>query len=70
MPKPNARVYMDMGTIESGSMVDEDENGIDDNIDDLRAMRDIMVGQGFVLDDDLMVVTASGWLGSRARLDQ
>lgn len=60
MPKPSTRVYMDMGTIESGSMVDHDENGVDDYIDDLRAMRDLMVGQGFVLDDDLMVVEDEG----------
>lgn len=59
-PKPPARVYMDMGTIESGSMVDEDGNGVDDHIDDLRAMRDVMVGQGFVLDEDLMVVEDEG----------
>jgi len=58
--KPDSKVYMDMGTIESGSMVDEDGNGIDDNIDELRAMRDLMVGQGFVLDDDLMVVEDEG----------
>lgn len=51
---------MDMGTIESGSMQDEDSNGVDDSIDDLRAMRDLMVGQGFVLDDDLMVVEDEG----------
>ncbi|MFH1502741.1 MAG: alpha/beta hydrolase-fold protein [Candidatus Eisenbacteria bacterium] len=59
-PKPASTVYMDMGTIESGSMVDEDGNGVDDYIDDLRAMRDIMVGQGFVLDEDLMVVEDEG----------
>jgi pullulanase len=59
-PKPSAKVYMDMGTIEAGYMVDLDGNGIDDNIDDLRAMRDIMVGQGFVLDVDLMVVEDEG----------
>ena len=46
-PKPPSTVYMDMGTLEGG-------------IDDLRAMRDVMVGQGFVLDDDLMVVEAEG----------
>ncbi len=58
--QPDSRVYMDMGTIESGSMVDDDGNGIDDNIDDLRAMRDVMVGQGFVPGDDLMVVEDEG----------
>ncbi len=59
-PKPPAKVYMDMGTIESGSMQDENNNGVDDSIDDLRAMRDLMVGQGFVLDEDLMVVEDEG----------
>jgi hypothetical protein len=59
-PKPISKVYMDMGTIESGAMVDEDENGVDDHIDDLRAMRDVMVGQGFSLGDDLMVVEDEG----------
>jgi predicted alpha/beta superfamily hydrolase len=59
-PKPPAKVYMDMGTIEAGSMVDENHNGIDDYIEDLRAMRDLMVGQGFVLDEDLMVVEDEG----------
>jgi predicted alpha/beta superfamily hydrolase len=56
--KPAARVYMDMGTLEEDSKVDEDGNGIDDNIDQLRAMRDVMVTQGFVLDMDLKVVEA------------
>ncbi len=60
LPKPQAKIYMDMGTIEAGYMVDEDGNGVDDYIDDLRAMRDVMVGQGFILDDDLMVVEDEG----------
>jgi pullulanase len=46
-PKPASKVYMDMGTLEGG-------------IDDLRAMRDVMVGQGFVLGEDLMVVEDEG----------
>ncbi len=56
--KPAVNVYMDMGTREEGNLVDEDENGTDDYIDDLRAMRDVMVGQGFVIDSDLVVVEA------------
>jgi predicted alpha/beta superfamily hydrolase len=57
--KPAVRVYMDMGTLEEGNLVDEDpQNDIDDNIDQLRAMRDELVGQGFVLDTDLKVVEA------------
>lgn len=59
--KPGARIYMDMGTLEEDSIVDEDpQNGIDDNIDYLRAMRDVMTTQGFVLDTDLKVVEADG----------
>ncbi|MFC1572565.1 alpha/beta hydrolase-fold protein [Candidatus Eisenbacteria bacterium] len=58
--KPPANVYMDMGTLESGVMVDENGNGVDDSIDDLRAMRDLMVSQGFILDQDLMVVEDEG----------
>ena len=49
LPKPPANVYMDMGTLEGG-------------IDDLRAMRDLMVGQGFILGEDLMVVEDEGGL--------
>jgi len=59
-PKPPSDVYMDMGTLESGVMVDEDSNGVDDSIDDLRAMRDLMVSQGFILDQDLLVVEDEG----------
>lgn len=47
--KPAARVWMDMGTAESA-----------ESIPQLRAMRDVMVGQGFVLDQDLKVVEDSG----------
>jgi pullulanase len=55
--RPAVRVYMDMGTLEEGNTVDEDPaNGIDDYIDQLRAMRDELVSQGFVLDADLKVV--------------
>ncbi len=58
--KPAVRVYMDMGTLEDGMTVDEDpRNGIDDNIDQLRAMRAALVEQGFVLDTDLKVVEAA-----------
>jgi predicted alpha/beta superfamily hydrolase len=60
LEKPDVRAYMDMGTLESGVMVDENNNGIDDSIDDLRAMRDVMLSQGFVLDEDLKVVEDEG----------
>jgi pullulanase len=58
--KPESAIYMDMGTTESGSMIDDDGNGVDDSIDSLRAMRDILVGQGFTLGEDLMVVEDEG----------
>jgi pullulanase len=60
-PKPESRVYMDMGTRESGSLVDVNpQNGIDDSIDNLRALRDVLLAQGFALDGDLMVVEDEG----------
>jgi pullulanase len=54
------RVYMDMGTREWGSMRDADNNGVDDAIDDLRVMRRVMLGQGFVEGEDLLVVEDEG----------
>ncbi len=59
-PRPASKVYMDMGTIEAGHTVDGNANGVDDYIDDLRAMRDLMVGQGYTLDADLLVLEAEG----------
>jgi predicted alpha/beta superfamily hydrolase len=59
-PKPPAIVYMDMGTSEGAYARKERGSGDRDSIDDLRAMRDLMVGQGFVLDEDLMVVEDEG----------
>jgi predicted alpha/beta superfamily hydrolase len=47
--RPSSFVWMDMGTAESPSA-----------IDNLRAMRDLMVMQGFVLDLDLKVVEDQG----------
>ena len=65
--KPDSSViYMDMGTIESGSVVDEDNNGLDDNIDHIRALRDVLTGQGFVVDDDLLVVEEEGGMHNEA----
>lgn len=59
--KPSVRIYMDMGTLEEDTTVDEDpQNGIDDNIDYLRAMQDVMEGQGFALGVDFQVVEAEG----------
>lgn len=59
-PKPQSRVYMDMGTLEPGYFLDQDGNGVADAVDELRAMRDVMTGQGFVLDGDLMIVEDEG----------
>lgn len=47
--KPNARVWMDMGTQEST-----------DAITELRLMRDLMLNQGFVIGTDLQVVEDPG----------
>jgi predicted alpha/beta superfamily hydrolase len=55
-----SRVYMDMGTRERRRLVDGDGNDVADEIDVLRALRDVMTGQGFVLGTDLMVVEAEG----------
>jgi len=58
--KPDITIYMDMGTREWGNFKDNDGNEIDDSIDRLRHMRDILVGQGFVVGWDLMVVEGEG----------
>lgn len=54
------RLYQDMGTIETGGTQDGNGNGVDDNIDLLRGMRDIALAQGFVLGDSLLSVEAAG----------
>ena len=54
------RWYQDMGTIEEGTTRDANGNGIDDYIEDLRAMRDVLVGQGLVIDVDLKSIEAAG----------
>lgn len=56
--RPASRIYTDMGTLESGQTQDEDRNGVDDSIDDLRALRSILVEQGFAEGVDLTVVEA------------
>jgi len=58
--KPAVTIYMDMGTREWGNFRDDDGNEIDDSIDRLRRMREILVGQGFVVGWDLMVVEGEG----------
>jgi pullulanase len=57
---------MDMGTRESGTLQDADQNGVDDAIDRLRALRDVMVDQGFVEGGDLMIVEDEGGQHSEA----
>lgn len=59
-PKPAATVYTDMGTRESGVLRDTDGNGVDDSIDDLRALRDLMLAQGFTTGVDLLAVEDPG----------
>lgn len=52
--------YQDMGTIESGSTSDGDGNGVDDSIDDLRAVRQLALSQGFGEGGDFTSVEAAG----------
>lgn len=54
------RIYQDMGTRENGATVDRDGNGVDDFIDDLRAMRDVAIAQGFVEGADFLSVEGAG----------
>jgi hypothetical protein len=53
-------MWADMGTLESGSLVDEDGNGIDDFIDDLRLLKDHLIAKGFVEGEDLVVYEDPG----------
>ncbi|MEM9494085.1 MAG: alpha/beta hydrolase-fold protein, partial [Myxococcota bacterium] len=53
-------VYTDMGTLESGTTEDEDKNGIDDDIDRLRRLRDTLLAQGFVLGQNLLITEDEG----------
>ncbi len=59
-PRLPATIYVDMGTRESGAFRDTDGNGVDDSIDDLRALRDVLLGQGFTAGADLRVVEDPG----------
>jgi predicted alpha/beta superfamily hydrolase len=66
------RFYQDMGTIENGSTVDSNGNGVDDNIDDLRAVKATALAQGFLENVDFKSVEAAGhthseyWWAQRA----
>jgi predicted alpha/beta superfamily hydrolase len=58
-PRPNlARFYQDMGTIEEGAPSDDDGDGIDDYIEDVRSMHAICVDKGFVAGLDLLTIEA------------
>lgn len=59
-PRPQVRLYVDMGTRERGNLQDADSNGIDDAIDDLRALRDALLLRGFTEGGDLRVVEDEG----------
>ncbi len=59
-PKPDAKLYVDMGTREWGEERDGDGDGVDDSIGELRALSDVLVAKGFVLGEDLMVVEDEG----------
>lgn len=53
------RYYQDMGTQESG-FTDNNGNGIDDYIEDLRAMKTVALSQGFIENDDFKSLEAAG----------
>ncbi|MHC5110916.1 MAG: alpha/beta hydrolase-fold protein [Planctomycetota bacterium] len=59
MPENLSRFYQDMGTNEFG-FIDTNNNGVDDFIDDLRAMRDIALAQGFEENENFLSVEAQG----------
>lgn len=55
-PRPAlARYYQDMGSLEFG-FTDADQDGTDDFIEDLRAMRQIALAQGFVEGEDFVSI--------------
>jgi pullulanase len=55
-PRPPVRLYVDMGTREEGNLHDIDRNGVDDAIDDLRALQAALLRRGFTEGADLLVV--------------
>lgn len=64
--RPDLQLYMDMGTRESGSLVDENSNGVDDHIDQLRALQEVLTGMGFVMGEDLLTVEDEGAVHNEA----
>lgn len=59
-PRPDVRLYTDMGSRERGNLKDADGNGTDDSIDELRALRQALVQKGFTEGKDLLVVEDDG----------
>ncbi len=57
---PMVLVYADMGTEEDSGPNDDDGNGIDDNIDQLRRFRDVLLEDGFIAGEDLFIVEDEG----------
>ncbi|HKI84405.1 MAG TPA: alpha/beta hydrolase-fold protein [Candidatus Krumholzibacteria bacterium] len=54
------RFYQDMGTLESGGFEDENNDGVEDSIGRLRAMRDLLVAGGMKEGKNLLSVEAEG----------
>lgn len=59
------RFYHDMGTAEGG-FPDANGNGVNDYVDDLRLVRDVALGQGFLPGVDLKHVEAAGAVHNEA----
>ena len=59
-PGQPGTLYTDMGTREAGNLTDNNRNGTDDAIEDLRRLQLILQGRVFVGGWDLMVVEAEG----------
>jgi predicted alpha/beta superfamily hydrolase len=60
LPKPDCRLYTDMGGLESFQFEDIDMNETDDSLDRLRVLKAVLTGRGFREGHDLMVVEAPG----------
>ena len=59
-PRPQVCLYVDMGSRERGNLQDADGNGVDDAIDDVRALREMLLRRGFTEGADLRVVEDEG----------
>jgi pullulanase len=58
--RPGIRLYVDTGTLEEGRPIDADGNGTDDHVDGLRALRAVLLAEGFREGVDLMTVEDGG----------